>query len=90
MEPWSCRRIHVTFTLPTFSADITDFAKAIMGFGKIVRFLVKLKRQVMLPGTSSTPVTITTVKTPVLAPQVGRLRQLLNYVVLFVKLELPP
>jgi hypothetical protein len=31
------------FTLTIFSADITDFAKAIIGFGKIVQFLVKVK-----------------------------------------------
>jgi len=69
----------------------TIISAAIIEFGNIARFLVKiLKHQVMLPVTSSMPVTTTTVKTPMLTPQVGRWRQLLNCGVSYVKLELSP
>jgi len=89
MDQWSCGWIHVTFTLPIISADITNFSKAIIVFAKMARFLVNVKTST-LPVTSSMPVTIITAKTLMLAPQVGRWRQLLNYDVSYVKLELAP
>jgi hypothetical protein len=52
----------------------TIISGAIIEFGKIARFLVKvLKHHVILPVTSSMPVTIATVKTPMLTPQVGEM-----------------
>lgn len=68
-------------TLPIILADITEF-------GKIAPFIVKAKTSSKSSSVTSTiPVTVTIVKTPMLATQLRGSRKLLNY---DVKLEFPP
>jgi hypothetical protein len=89
MDPWSCGWIHVTFKLTIFLADITEFAKAIIGFWKIVRFLVKVKTS-SNAASNQQHACYDHHSQDHRSPQVGGLRQLLKYDVWYVKLELAP